>query len=43
MLQVMETIGNTINVSDLMERWILDVIGKAGFGKTENKVHINNK
>lgn len=33
MFKVMESLGETINVSDLMERWTLDVIGKAGFGK----------
>lgn len=30
----METMGDTVNVSDLMERWTLDAIGKAGFGKS---------
>lgn len=32
MFRSMETMNETINVSDLMERWTLDAIGKAGFG-----------
>lgn len=32
MFKVMETMDDTVNVSDLMERWTLDAIGKAGFG-----------
>ncbi|CAO3639437.1 unnamed protein product [Mucor hiemalis] len=31
MFRSMETMNETINVSDLMERWTLDAIGKAGF------------
>jgi cytochrome P450 len=33
MFKVMETMGETIDFSDMMERWTLDAIGKAGFGK----------
>lgn len=33
MFRSMENKGNIFNVSDLMERWTLDVIGRAGFGK----------
>lgn len=32
MFQLMETMGNIIDVTDLMERWTLEAIGKAGFG-----------
>jgi hypothetical protein len=28
----MESMGETVDASDLMERWTLDAIGKAGFG-----------
>lgn len=34
MFQVMETMeGDSINISDLMERWALDALGRGGFGK----------
>lgn len=33
MFRSMENKGNIFTVSDLMERWTLDVIGRAGFGK----------
>lgn len=33
MFVVMETLENSVDVSDLMQRWTLDAIGKAGFGK----------
>lgn len=32
MFKVMETMDETINFSDMMGRWTLDAIGKAGFG-----------
>lgn len=32
MFKVMEDMDDVVNVSDLMERWTLDAIGKAGFG-----------
>lgn len=32
MFKVMETIKATINISDLMECWTLEAIGRAGFG-----------
>lgn len=35
MFQVMENMGSVIDVTDLMERWTLDIIGKAGFGKVK--------
>lgn len=34
MFRSMETMNETINVTDLMERWTLDAIGKAGFGNS---------
>lgn len=33
MFKSMESKGEVYNVSDLMERWTLDAIGIAGFGK----------
>jgi cholesterol 24(S)-hydroxylase len=33
MFGVMDTMEKTVDVVDLMERWTLDAIGKAGFGK----------
>lgn len=33
----METMDDTVNVTDLMERWTLDAIGKAGFGESKEK------
>ncbi|KAI7883814.1 cytochrome P450 [Mucor mucedo] len=38
MFQVMETMGDTINVSKMMEGWTLQVIGKAGFGFDFNAI-----
>lgn len=38
LFKVMENMDETINVSNMMERWTLEVIGKAGFGK-----HIKKK
>lgn len=32
MFKAMETMDTTVNVSDLMERWTLEAIGRAGFG-----------
>jgi cytochrome P450 len=32
LFETMETMGDTVNFSDLMERWTLEAIGKAGFG-----------
>jgi hypothetical protein len=29
----MDKLGDTIEMTDFMERWTLDAIGKAGFGK----------
>jgi cytochrome P450 len=29
----MDTMAETVEVTDLMERWTLDAIGKAGFGE----------
>lgn len=37
MFLAMENMGETINVSNLIRRYTLDVIGKGGFGK----VYIN--
>lgn len=33
MFKVMETMGETINFSNMMGRWTLEALGKAGFGK----------
>lgn len=33
MFVAMDDMGETVNVSKLMRRYTLDVIGKAGFGK----------
>lgn len=33
LFNAMETMEETVNVTELMERWTLEVIGKAGFGK----------
>lgn len=33
LFEVMETMDDTVDAADLMERWTLDAIGKAGFGK----------
>lgn len=33
MFVAMESMDEIINVTDLMQRWTLDAIGKAGFGK----------
>lgn len=33
MFKAMESMGDTVDASDLMERWTLEAIGKAGFGK----------
>lgn len=33
MFKVMDDMGETIVITDLLERWTLDAIGKAGFGK----------
>lgn len=35
MFEVMEGMGETIVITDLLERWTLDAIGKAGFGNIE--------
>ncbi|KAI9345055.1 cytochrome P450 [Pilaira anomala] len=35
----METMDESVNFSDLMERWTLEVIGKAGFGFEFNAIH----
>lgn len=32
MFKSMEKMGETVNTNDLMERWTLEAIGKAGFG-----------
>lgn len=37
MFKVMETMGETINFSNLTERWTLDALGQAGFGN--NRKH----
>lgn len=36
----MDKMGERIEISDLMERWTLDAIGKAGFGKKKKKVFV---
>jgi cytochrome P450 len=36
---VMETMDPVVNLTDLMQRWTLEVIGRVGFGKTKNKVN----
>ncbi|KAI9257800.1 cytochrome P450 [Helicostylum pulchrum] len=38
MFRSMENKGEVFNVSDLMERWTLDVIGRAGFGFDFNSI-----
>ncbi|KAI7883813.1 cytochrome P450 [Mucor mucedo] len=38
MFKVMETMGETINFSNLTERWTLDALGKAGFGFNFNAI-----
>lgn len=35
MFKVMDNMNETVFISDLLERWTLDVIGKAGFGKVK--------
>lgn len=32
MFDVMDQMEETVDITDLLERWTLDVIGKAGFG-----------
>ncbi|KAI9476252.1 MAG: cytochrome P450 [Benjaminiella poitrasii] len=34
----MEELGDMINISDMMERWTLEAIGRAGFGFTFNAI-----
>ncbi|KAI9360255.1 cytochrome P450 [Pilaira anomala] len=38
MFKAMETMETTINVSDMMERWTLEAIGRAGFGFKFNAI-----
>lgn len=33
LFKVMDTMDETVDVSDLMLRWTLEAIGKAGFGR----------
>lgn len=42
LFEVMDTMDETVNVSDLMERWTLDAIGKAGFGFDFNAIRDKN-
>jgi cytochrome P450 len=34
----MDKLGDTIEMTDFMERWTLDAIGKAGFGKSPHYI-----
>lgn len=36
LFKIMDDMDETVDVSDLMERWTLYAIGKAGFGKLEH-------
>ncbi|KAI7894926.1 cytochrome P-450 cyp509A1 [Mucor mucedo] len=42
MFDVMETMGDTVDVSDLLHRWTLDAIGKAGFDFDFNAIKDRN-
>jgi hypothetical protein len=40
LFQTMESMDSTVNWSSLMQRWTLDAIGLAGFGKSSS-LHIS--
>jgi hypothetical protein len=40
LLHEMDKMGPVLEVNDLMKRWTLDAIGKAGFGKSHLLSHL---